>query len=358
MLYMEKHLTQCMLTNRKYEWDAMQAMCCAIQYGGKITQEPDRDTFFTYGYLFIREEIFSGNFQFNQQPMDYNYIIPDFTDHTSYIQYISQMPDVDNPLVFGLNPNADLTASLNESRVMIATLIDTQPADAGAGGGKSPEQLVKEMIENEFIKLLPEDFKMMDVEDRLKAMKHKRLPETGKAIPLAMFLYQEIQRFQNILNIARSWMNNMCLAIDGQIIMSPELAECIKFIFDLRVPKMWLTDPSGAEISWLCPTLSPWLASLVNRHYQLKTWLEKDRPISYWLTGFFNPQGFLTSVRQEITRAHRAENWALDAVEQRSEVADPRNTIIADDARIEGKSIAEPQEGVWVHGLWLEGAAW
>ena len=58
-------MTQCAIVNRKYEWDAMQLMCCAIQYGGKITQELDRDLFFTYGYLFIREDIFSGNFQFN-----------------------------------------------------------------------------------------------------------------------------------------------------------------------------------------------------------------------------------------------------------------------------------------------------
>jgi hypothetical protein len=101
-----------------------------------------------------------------------------------------------------------------------------------------------------------------------------------------------------------------------------------------------------------------WVASLQNRHYQLFTWISKDRPISYWLTGFFNPQGFLTSVRQEITRSHRAENWALDAVEQRAEVADPRNTIIADDARIEGRNIAEPAEGCWIHGLVLEGASW
>jgi len=51
---------------------------------------------------------------------------------------------------------------------MIATLVDTQPADSGSAGGKSPEQTVKELIENEFLKLLPDDFKMLDVEDRLK----------------------------------------------------------------------------------------------------------------------------------------------------------------------------------------------
>jgi len=117
--------------------------------------------------------------------------------------------------VFGLNPNADLTARLNDSRMMISTLIDTQPTDSSGSGGKSPEQVVKEMIENEFLKGLPDDFKMTEVEDKLKQMKHRKLPETGKAVPLNMFLFQEIQRFQRILSIVRLWMNNMCLAIDG-----------------------------------------------------------------------------------------------------------------------------------------------
>merc|ERR1711881_801137 len=107
---------------------------------------------------------------------------------------------------------------------------------------------VKDMIEAEFIKLLPDDFKMQDVEDRLKQMTHRKLPEKGKAIPLNMFLFQEIQRFQRILTIVRTWMQNMVLAIDGQIIMSPELANCIKAMYDMRVPLIFLFDPSGAEI--------------------------------------------------------------------------------------------------------------
>jgi dynein heavy chain len=132
--------------------------------------------------------------------LDFNYIIPDFPDHSSYLQYIQSMPQNDNPLMFGLNQNADLTAALNASKALIAILIDTQPSDAAAAGGKTPEQIVKEMIENDFLKMLPEDFKMQEVVDRITAMQSRKLSApNGMEIPLNIFLFQEIQRFQNIL---------------------------------------------------------------------------------------------------------------------------------------------------------------
>lgn len=64
------------------------------------------------------------------------------------------------------------------------------------------------------------------------------------------------------------------------------------------------------------------------------------------MTGFFNPQGFLTAMRQEVTRAHKG--WALDNVVLHNEVL--RN--FKDDIT------AAPAEGVYVHGLYLDGAGW
>jgi hypothetical protein len=92
--------------------------------------------------------------------------------------------------MFGLNSNADLTAALNASKALLQVLIDTQPADAGGAGAKSPEQIVKDMIENDFLKMLPEDFKMVEVVDRVTAMTNRKLnAPNGMEIPLNIFLF-------------------------------------------------------------------------------------------------------------------------------------------------------------------------
>jgi len=50
------------------------------------------------------------------------------------------------------------------------------------------------------------------------------------------------------------------------------------------------------------------------------------------------------------------KGWSLDEVAYYSEVK--KDIIAGDDGRIEGKTLAPPPEGVFIHGLYLEGAAW
>lgn len=54
-------------------------------------------------------------------------------------------------------------------------------------------------------------------------------------------------------------MQNMVDAIDGTVIMTPELVDAINSVYDFRVPSPWLYDPTGVEISWLVPSLTAWI---------------------------------------------------------------------------------------------------
>lgn len=94
---------------------------------------------------------------------------------------------------------------------------------------------------------------------------------------------------QKVIGIVRKTFIDTIDAIDGQIIMTPNILDAINAIFDAKVPSYWIYDPSGAEISWLLPTLGSWFASLLDRNKQLNDWLKNNRPQTFWMTGFFNP---------------------------------------------------------------------
>jgi len=248
----------------------MSYMTCDVQYGGKITDDLDREMFKTYGDLWYTESIFSPNYPFNTLIAEFEYKIPEVGDHQKFVDYINSMPEKDNPLIFGLNGNADLTYRLKESSEMIAVMVDTMPKESSSTSGKSREEEVKDKVQDELVKMLPADFQELEIEERLKALKGpKGLTDVGKAIPMNVFLFQEIQRFQLILTNVRTTMVDMVLAIDGQIIMTPEIVSCIDAVSDFRVPRKWQFDPTGVEISWLTPGLASWLNGLINRHYQL-----------------------------------------------------------------------------------------
>jgi len=67
----------------------------------------------------------------------YKYKIPSNPNNeiSKYRDYISEIPAIDNPEVFGLHTNADLTFRLKESLEMINSLIDTRPKDSNSGTG-------------------------------------------------------------------------------------------------------------------------------------------------------------------------------------------------------------------------------
>ena len=230
---------------------------------------------------------------------------------------------------------------MKEATSLFKTLSETQPKGGGNDGGVSREDIVYEKSK-ELLERLPEDY----LEDDYKA-KIKKLG--GMAIPMNIFLFQEIQRLQNVISKVRFILVQLQLAIRGEVVMTAELQETLDSMFDARVPHFWENTLTGDEFSWRLPTLGLWFSSLLNRDNQYRTWLHEGRPNSFWLTGFFNPNGCLTAMKQEVSRKHKAEKWALDDVVYHTEVTNFD--------RIEQVKTS-PAEGIYIHGLFLDGAAW
>lgn len=138
-----------------------------------------------------------------------------------------------------------------------------------------------------------------------------------------------------VLSLVRTTLTNIIEAIDGNIIMTPDIMDAIDKVSDSSAPHAWMYDASGAEISWILPALGAWVTSLLERYNQLNNWLRTSRPNTFWLTGFFNPQGFLTAMKQEVTRMHKGggkdkESWSLDDVVYHSMVKDKEFEMIKD----------------------------
>ncbi len=274
-------------------------------------------------------------------PNDFNYSVPSFTEHSDYRKFIESFPEIDSPEIFGLHPNADLTFRVKEATALFHTLGETQPKGGGSNGGVSREDNVYEKA-SELLGRLPQDY----VEEEYKS-KIKKLG--GMNVPMNIFLFQEIQRLQNVIGKVRFILKQLQLAIKGEVVMTAELQETIDSMFDAKVPDKWENPLTGDEFSGRLPTLGLWFSSLLNRDDQYHSWLENGRPKSFWLTGFFNPNGCLTAMKQEVTRKHKAQKWALDDVVYHTEM-----TTFERAEQIK----SPPAEGIYIHGLFLDGAAW
>lgn len=58
MLFIEKHMSQCSTSNSPYSWNAIQYMVGEVQYGGRITDNLDRELFMSYCQIWLTDAVF------------------------------------------------------------------------------------------------------------------------------------------------------------------------------------------------------------------------------------------------------------------------------------------------------------
>jgi dynein heavy chain len=243
--------------------------------------------------------------------------------------FINELPSYDSHDIFGFQSNAETSVSIAygvEFKTMFAM---TQPRSGPVGPISST--VILETVAA-FKSTLPSDFNMSGIKDAMKRL--------GGPKPLNIFLGQEVSYFQSTLTTVRNHLRDIPLAMEGKIALGPELSDAVSSISRGIPPSSWTKN------SWSSSALGSWMKILSRRAAQLNVWLTgQQRPSSLWLPGFFNPQGLLTAAKQEVARKR---NWALNDVILQTRVT---KTMREED-------VDSPNEGVHLHGLFLQGASW
>eukprot|EP00116_Pleurobrachia_bachei_P000174 sb/3460436/ len=330
-------------------WDALQFITAEITYGGRVTDAWDQrvlkvvlERFFQPsslepGYLYCSSDLY--------HPLE-------TISLENYKDYIEELPIIDPPEIFDMYQNANISFQKKESMFMVNTILEVQPRLVVASGGKSSDEIVFELADLMLSKL-PEK---LDIDTALAEMFEP--DEKGRINSLSTVLSQEVSRFNKLLSVIISSLLNIKKAIKGLAVMSESLEAIFNSMLGNQVPEEW----ANAAYPSLKP-LGSWVKDLELRLQFIMRWMEYGQPKSYWMSGFFFPQGFITGALQNFARKY---DVPIDALKFRFNVlpgphyreqADVAAAEQADQA-FDDSAYEMPEDGVLIHGLYLDSASW
>jgi len=304
-----------------------------INYGGRITDDWDRRM-----VLCVLMSIVNPGIQADDFPLAPGdaYLSPEPNDIEYYRETIRGLPINPHPNVFGLHENADIACAQAETLELCEIMLSLQPK-VSTGGGKSKDDVVRESC----IALVEKNFKLFDMDAMSKAypLDYNESMNT--------VLVQEAMRFNRLLAIVNKSLAEMLKALKGLVVMSADMEAMHMSLYTNGVPAIW------AKRAY--PSLKPlaaWVDDLVLRLDFFQNWEAKGKPPAYWVSGFFFQQAFLTGTLQNYARKYQV---AIDTVGFAFVIKKEMPECIQG---VQKEIVAPPEDGVYIYGLFLEGARW
>lgn len=260
--------------------------------------------------------------------------VPGNCNHLKMMEHLEETMGIESPVMFGLHPNAEVEYRTRQSDTLYSIVSELQPKGAGSSaGGESTDERVGALMEEISDKLAEA---VVDMEDLVS-----RIDAEGGRTPHVNVFYQECQYMNLLVLEMRKSVEVLELGLKGELQMSDAMDNLYLSLNMNKVPGSW----ARLAFESLRP-LAGWMENLMQRVKQLTDWVvDLMLPRVVWISGFFNPQSFLTAIMQSQARKNE---WALDKVLVATEITKktPEEVEMAS------------KDGNFVFGLSMEGARW
>ena len=318
-------------------------------YGGRVTDDKDEITLSVILKGYFKEEIAIDGMLLAANPEDGTanpWVIPTERSLAGYIEFIDQLPLEVSPDVFGLHPNASMTKDQKNTTELFESILLTEGGGGGGGGDGGDDEDEEENANKKKEKTQDE------IAFDIAASTFEKIPPVfdmefaGLRYPtkwdesMNTVLTQELERFNTLNEVIKDSLMSFKLAVKGEVVMTSALEALGNSLFFSKIPSIW----DAASYPSLKP-LAAYVADFLRRLEFLDDWLNDKPPPTFWISGFYFTQAFLTGQLQNFSRRHTEpiDNVGFDFnVLENSWEAYPTG----------------PDDGAFVYGLYFDGAQW
>ncbi|KAL3266453.1 hypothetical protein HHI36_010625 [Cryptolaemus montrouzieri] len=225
-----------------------------------------------------------------------------------------------------MHSNADISFAQALTSSCLSTLLTLQPKQVG--GAASSQEEVTAGTARDILQKLPAQFDLEEIGKKYPVLYEESLNTV---------IMQEAIRYNRLLIVISTSLNDLLKALKGLVVMSEALEKMATSLFSNLVPAMWASKAY--------PSLKPlaaWVSDLHARIAFLNKWKNEGIPPIFWISGFYFPQAFLTGTLQNFARKYVI---SIDTINFAFRVLNDRPS-------------KRPPDGCCILGLFLEGCRW